>query len=285
MSTCSRSFAALRLRPMGAPANAWRIGAIAAALALGPTACGGNDEERQTRTSAPAVRVVGGEYAFAMPDRVEGGVTTMNFVNAGKEPHEYGLARLGTGKTLADLDKVLAKGGEPPEWVEDIGGVPPMTPGQRVSITRRLRPGKYIFVCFLSAPKGKLHYQLGMKKQFTVAGDTGARPPRADGIVRARDKSMEVPTVGPGRRTLELRNAAKEPREFDLVTFEPGRGPRDLDRWAEDGGKGRAPAKLLGAMQSIAPGTSVFLTATFERGRTYYFSDNETNLRGRFTAR
>ncbi len=87
-----------------------------------------------------------------------------------------------------------------------------------------------------------------------------------------------------GRQTLELRNAAKKPRGFDLVTFQPGKGPRDLDRCAEGGEKGKPPAKLLGAMQSIAPGTPVFLTASFERGRTYYFSDDETNLRRRFTA-
>jgi hypothetical protein len=94
-------------------------------------------------------------------------------------------------------------------------------------IVERMQPGKYILVCFLSARNGKLHYQLGMKKQFTVAGDTGARPPKVDGIVLARDKKMEVPTVGPGRQTLELRNAAKKPRGFDLVTFEPGKRPRE----------------------------------------------------------
>jgi hypothetical protein len=85
-----------------------------------------------------------------------------------------------------------------------------------------------------------------MKKQCTVAGDTRARPPKVDGIALARDKKMEVPTVGPGRQTLELRNAAKKPRGFDLMTFEPGNGPRDPDRCAEGGEKGKPPAKLLG---------------------------------------
>ena len=40
---------------------------------------------------------------------------------------------------------------------------------------------------FLSAPNAKLHYQLGMKKQLMVAGDTGARPPKVDGISLTRD--------------------------------------------------------------------------------------------------
>ena len=40
------------------------------------------------------------------------------------------------------------------------------------------QPRKYILVGFLPAPNAKLHYQLGMKKQLTVAGDTGATPPK-----------------------------------------------------------------------------------------------------------
>jgi uncharacterized cupredoxin-like copper-binding protein len=277
MSTCSRAFATTT--------DAWRVGALAAALALGPTACGGDDQERRARTPAPAVRVVSGEYTFAMPDRVKGGVTTMNFVNAGKELHEFSLGRLDPGKTLADLDRVLASGREPPGWLHDVGGVPAMSPRERISITRRLRPGRYVFLCFVSGPNGKPHYEFGMKRQFTVAGDTGAAEPKADGLVVASDKRMEVPVVRAGRQTLELRNAAQRPRGFELVSFEPGKTPRDLERWGEGGFKGKPPATLLGAMQSIAPGTSVFLTASFERGRTYYFSDDETNLRGRFNAR
>lgn len=258
-------------------------GVAAAALAL--AACGGGDDDKDggSSKSAPAVRVVGAEYAFAMPDRVKGGITSMNFVNTGKELHEYGLGRLERGKTLADLDKVLAKGGEPPDWVDDIGGVPGLTPGDRISITRRLRPGKYVLVCFIPGPNGKPHYELGMKKQFTVAGNSGAASPKADGVVVASDKKMEVPTVSAGRQTLELRNAAKEPREFNLLTLEPGKTRRDAGRWFNGGFKGKPPLKLLGAMQSIAPGTSVFLTVNLESGRTYEFSDEENKLRARFT--
>jgi hypothetical protein len=49
------------------------------------------------------------------------------------------------------------------------------------------QPRKYILVGFLPAPNAKLHYQLGMKKQLTVAGDTGATPPKVDGIILPRD--------------------------------------------------------------------------------------------------
>ncbi|MGH2838720.1 MAG: hypothetical protein ACRDJY_10305 [Thermoleophilaceae bacterium] len=258
-----------------------RIAALA--LSLGLAACG--DDDGGSSKSAPAVQVVGAEYAFAMPDQVEGGMTRMDFVNTGKEVHEYGLGRFERGKTLADLDKVLARGGEPPEWVDDIGGVPALTPGDRISITRRLRPGTYGFVCFIPGPNGKPHYELGMKTQFTVAGDSGAASPDADGVVVAGDKKMEVPTVSAGRQTLELRNAAVEPREFNLLTLDPGKTRRDAGRWFNGGFKGEPPLKFLGAMQSIAPGTSVFLTADFESGRTYEFADEENELRARVTVK
>lgn len=259
------------------------VGLAAAALAL--VACGDDDDDGGSSNAAPAVRVVGAEYAFVMPDRVKGGMTKMNFVNSGKELHEYGLARLEPGKTLADLDKVLAGGGEPPEWTDDIGGVPALTPGDRISITRRLRPGTYVFLCFIPGPKGKPHYELGMKKQFTVVGNSGAQAPKTEGVVVASDKKMQVPTVSAGRRTLELRNAAKEPREFNLLSIDPGKSRSDLGRWFNGGFKGEPPARILGAMQSIAPGTSVFLTANFESGRTYEISDEENKLRSRFTVK
>jgi glycosyltransferase involved in cell wall biosynthesis len=50
------------------------------------------------------------------------------------------------------------------------------------------QPRKYILpVYFRSAPNAKPHHQLGMKKQLTVASDTGARPPEVDGISLTRD--------------------------------------------------------------------------------------------------
>jgi uncharacterized cupredoxin-like copper-binding protein len=265
--------------------------ALAAAAALGGVAaCGDDDGNSETRHAAPAMRVVAGEYAFAMPKRIKGGVVSMDFLNNGKEPHVFDLVRLDPGRTLGDIEKVLEAGREPPSWAHAIGGVPPMTPGARLSITRKLRPGRYTFVCLLPAPDGRPHWQLGMKKQFTVVGESGRPLPRADGVIVARDDRYELPKVGAGRQTLELRNAASRRREFELMTFKPGKGPGDLQKWFERGYEGELPATLLGAIQTVAPGTSVFLTADFERGVTYVLSDRthgaaDKHLRARFTVR
>jgi hypothetical protein len=249
------------------------------------TACGGDDDDPSARDVAPAVPVVAREYAIAMPDRIKGSVVTMDFSNSGKEPHEFALGRLERGKTLVDLERAMARRSEPPRWIRGLAGVPAMTPGASVSITRRLRPGTYAFLCFVPAPTGQSHFELGMVKQFTVAGDSGRTLPRADGVITAHDQRMDVPQISAGRQTLELRNAASSPREFELMTFRQGKTMRDAEKWFRSGFKGQAPLELLGAMQTIPAGTSAFLTTNFERGATYLVSDPDHELEARFTAR
>lgn len=251
------------------------------ALALLASACGDDDDEAE----AGAVRVLGTDYAFDMPSEIEGGVVTMDFVTEGQEPHEYALGRLAPSRTLADLNEVLESGREPPPWLDDIGGVPAMTPGEEISITRELQPGTYAFLCFIPTPDGRPHYELGMRREFTVTGDSEASLPEPDGVISAGDDRIEVPDVQAGEQTLELRNTASKPREFELFTFDEGEGPAELGKWFRSGYRGEPPARLLGAMQSIAPRTSVFLTEEFDAGATYFVEDRESGLRARFTVR
>lgn len=264
------------------------------ALPVGLLACGDDDERASTtsKPKVPAVRVEGRDYAFVMPDRITGGVVAMDFSNPGRELHEYSLSRLDPGKTLADVDEVLAKGDEPPGWVHDIGGVPVLTPGARITITRKLRPGNYLLLCFIPDPKGKPHYALGMKRLVEVAGDSGAKPPRTDGVIVAGEKAFRMPTIKAGRRTVELRNGASRPREFNLAGLRPGKTEGDAQKFFAPLEKGRGfrvrgepPLELLGAMQSIEPGTSVYLTADFRRGWRYRIADEENHIEARFTPR
>jgi len=269
--------------------------AVLCALPLGLLACGDDDEGAGTtekRKAAPAIRVEGRDYAFVMPDQIKGGVVAMDFVNPGRELHEYSLSRLDPGKTLADVDAVLAKGEEPPGWVHDIGGVPALTPGARIRITRKLQPGTYLFLCFIPDPRGKPNYALGMKRLFKVAGDSGAQPPPVNGVIVAGEKAFRMPNIRAGRQTLELRNGASKPREFQLFALRPGKSERDAQKFFAPLEKGRgfrvrgqAPLEILGAMQSIEPGTSVYLTAEFKRGWRYRLADEENRIEASFSPR
>jgi uncharacterized cupredoxin-like copper-binding protein len=242
-------------------------------------ACGGGG-------SAETVRVEGTEYAYVTPSDIKGGVVAMEFANVGKEPHEFAMGRLAPGKTLADFRREIDEGGdEGPESSVDVGGVPLLSPGEQVTITRSLQPGTYALVCFVPASDGKTHYDHGMIGSFEVEGDSGNELPEADATIVAREDSYDVPELEAGTQVVELRNAASEPREFNLVRLEPGKTIADAEQWFANGSKGPAPLAFLGAMQSIPPGTSVFLTLDFEQGQRYVVVEEEHDFRAEFTVK
>jgi hypothetical protein len=180
-----------------------------AAAAL--SACGGGDDS-SSGSGASSITSKGVEYAYEMPSTVPGGLTRIDYVNAGSQYHEWALAKIAPGHTAADVRAYLDKKGPnapPPPWVRDVGGVGVMSPGQRIGITRDLQHGHYAFICFLPGPGGKPHYSLGMFKGFTVTGDSGAKPPKTDGSITASASGFEVSFLQPGEQTIELRNDAK----------------------------------------------------------------------------
>lgn len=250
--------------------------------------CGGTTEstgnESKPADELAAVRVAAREYAFVMPDRIVGGVVSMEFVNAGNELHEFALGRLAPGLTLEDVRQDLIDGADVPDKrLEDIGGVNFLTAGERVTVTRKLREGTYVLSCYIPAPDGRPHIQLGMIRSFTIAGDSGKDLPKPDAVISARAARFDVPVLHAGRQTIELRNAAQGDRGFVLMALEPGKTPRDADAWFETDGTGPAPVTFPGGMQSIPPGTSVFEELRLEAGTTYYLLEDEHGLRATFT--
>ena len=71
--------------------------------------------------------VEGGEYAYVMPDEIDGGVVSMRFRNTGKEPHEFALSRIGEGHTIDETVRDLLADEDVP-YATDIGGVPLLSP-------------------------------------------------------------------------------------------------------------------------------------------------------------
>jgi hypothetical protein len=237
------------------------------------TGCGGGG-------GPESVRVEGTEYAYVMPDTVEGGVVSMDFANTGKEPHEFALGRLKAGKTVDDFRRELTdQNDEEPTSAVDVAGVPLLSPGRELTITRSLQPGTYVFVCFVPAPDGKTHFDHGMIRSFQIEGDSGADVPDADGTIFARDDRYDVPELEAGTRTIELRNAASGEREFNLVRLNPGKTIEDAQKWFESGQKGPAPLVFLGALQSIPPQSSVLLTVDLDTEGQFVVFEGEHNFR------
>ena len=254
-------------------------------LATGVAAgCGGDDDVATGKTNAVSVK--GAEYAFLMPERVKGGVVTLRVSNTGRELHEYAIGKLKRGKTLTDFERELESGREPGS-AEGVAGIPGLSPGSEITITRKLRPGNYFFLCAVPSPKGVPHYKLGMLKEFDVVGSSGAKLPEPDATVSAGEKAMKVPALQAGEQTLELKNAAGAPREFELLELQPGSTLKDVVAFFERGRPDLkdSPATFLGAIQTIAPGDSVFLEVSLKAGGRYVFQDADNGLVKEFSVR
>ena len=217
------------------------------------------------------IQVIAHEYSYAMPDSAEGGVVTFELENDGSTLHEFAFGRIDPGHTAEEVQALFeSEGGEPPDWIHDLGGVPVLSPGKTATLTRELRePGTYVFLCAIPDAQGKPHISLGMIKLFELSGDSGASLPEADVVIEATDDAFVVPELQGGTQLIELRNSASEPREFQMLSLEQGKTFDDLEAWFEGGLQGPAPALFPGGMQTIDAGTSVFLEMDLEAGRTY----------------
>ena len=244
-------------------------------LGLAIAGCGGS-----SGTTPESVTVDGADYAYVMPDTIEGGVVAMRFRNVGKELHEFAFGRIDGDHTIDEFveDLFASDDGDVP-YATDLGGPPLLSPGEEITITRKLEPGTYSLLCFVPNAEGELHLKLGMKRQFRVVGSTDATLPSPDAVITATAKGFEVPEVDAGTRTIELRNESGEDREWVLTAYAPGKTANDVDAWAESGLKGDPPAVFHGAMQSIPSGTSVFVTLELVAGTTYTLEELEAGIR------
>lgn len=153
--------------------------------------------------------------------------------------------------------KALLESGqeEPPPWFRDVAGVPLLSPGEKLSTTRELEAGTYVFLCFIPSPQGVSHVNLGMLRPLVLSGDSGAELPEPNAVITASADGYAIPDLDGGPQTIELRNEDEKEREFFLVTLDAGKRLEDLDRFfEEEEGKGDPPADFHAAMQTIPAG-------------------------------
>jgi hypothetical protein len=258
--------------------------ALIALCATAFAACGGETPDSgdtgQPEPQAEENRVEIGmtEYAFGMPETVTGGTVTLEFVNRGEIPHEAGFGAIAGDHDLDDVMKAIESGEFPP-WVSDLAGIPVLDPGATTSMTRDLEPGRYVFFCFLPVPgEGAPHASEGMVQVFDTEGVSEATGPEPELTITASEDGFEVPDITAGAHTIELVNAGDKSHEFAILSFEPGKTEKDINRWFGSGFETEKPAVFPGGLQSIKPGTSVIVEMTFESGRTYTIEDFQNKL-------
>ncbi len=142
-----------------------KYSAIAAvAMCLGTLSC---------RATPPReLQIVGTDYAFAVPTKVQAGPATIRFVNDGKVPHEMALGRLRVGMTADSVMARLSEGRNPAEVTDGVVGILIVDPLQTSigALQTDLLAGRtYVMICqFRDADSLPPHIAMGMQASFTV---------------------------------------------------------------------------------------------------------------------
>lgn len=198
----------------------------AAILAAGATSAWALAHSRVT-----AIHVTATSYKFTgLPATVPAGQVKLEVVNrAADDEHEAQLLKLADGKTLADLKAAISGGalqGQPPSWVQPVGGLDEEDPGKTESWTGTLAPGYYVLGCFLPDDSGqKVHAQDGMIASFRVTGSLSDKTHNVVGgkSVRFSDSAFRLPLLSAGTHELVLRNSSNQPQDLIIARLQPGK--------------------------------------------------------------
>ncbi len=102
------------------------------------------------------------EYDFAFDKPLHAGTQTVRVEDDGQQQHNWLLARVAPGTTIAQIDAFNGKGPEP--WT-NVGGAGVLDPGQAMLATIRLPAGWYMHSCMVADAKDhKPHFMHGMEK-------------------------------------------------------------------------------------------------------------------------
>ncbi len=106
----------------------------------------------------------------------------MTFHNEGDEAHQVMFARLKDGVDLAELADTAggdSSGSAAIEFVDMLGGVSYIGPGQSIEAMVDLPPGMVLAMCYVPDAHGVAHALMGMTTTLTVAErEPGLRGPR-----------------------------------------------------------------------------------------------------------
>ncbi|HWJ97959.1 MAG TPA: hypothetical protein VNQ33_07350, partial [Acidimicrobiales bacterium] len=140
-----------------------------------------------------------------------------------------------------------------------------------------LQEGTYVIACFLTDADGHDHASMGMLGTVTVTGADADELPEADGTITLDDDRIELPDGFDGHGTYAVANSGTKTHGFQLAHLD---GATTLEEYnthigrsmqsstAVDGGGGT----LAGGIDSLAPGSTAYLTVDLPSGRYGYVS-------------
>ena len=124
---------------------------------------------QKAAAGATAVDISAKEYQFTIPDGIKAGKAAFTLTDKGNEMHVFALTKLKPGATFDQLKQAALSDQDPSKFADDQGTTAFTGPGKSNILNANLTAGTYVALCFISAPNGKPHLQLGMLQQFTVS--------------------------------------------------------------------------------------------------------------------
>ena len=274
-------------------------------LAAGLMACQSGSDAGEQRTedanAPPVVEVMAVDYAFAAPDTVRSGWTTVRMTNEGEEHHLFLLAQLPEDISYADFQNevvvpwdsirslVRAESVDPsaartalkrliPDWypggLTPMGGVSLTAPGRTATTTLHLEPGTYVMECYLRTADRQFHLMRGMARRLVVTPDsTSASPPDADlSLSLSKGQIQADSTVASGQSTIAVDFGEKGTlglvgHHLHLARLDEETSTRDLARWMKWDPIMPAPVEFLGGPQSMLAGHTAYMHVDLSQGR------------------
>ncbi len=135
-----------------------------------------------------------------------------------------------------------------PAWVRYVGGPVGTAHGQEHSATLRLTPGRYVVVCRIISPDGRVHVMKGMIREFQVEARRGgasatAFPVASDTVTLNDYGFVSRRPLAAGHHTVRVENAGPQPHAVVMLALKPGKVPADFARWGLAGRHGPPPCR------------------------------------------
>jgi hypothetical protein len=112
------------------------------------------------------------------------------------------------------------------------------------------------------------HFARGMVSPLVVtpSSESHASAPNADEVVTLTDYQFQLAKpLTSGTHTFEVRNAASQPHELELIKLAAGKSPKDMLQWL-DQPKGPPPGEGVGGAAPFTGGGPVYFTADLTPG-------------------
>lgn len=206
-------------------------------------------------------------FAFVGPRNATAGwnVLSLSYPAGGRTFHIMPMVFIGT-HTLDEVLQAFATDSQP-EWATESGAVGAVTPGQSGSVAVDLKVGSYVFFCPIEG-----HMMQGMMGvlNVTAANDTRVAP-TADATITLDDYNFTLPSnVSADVAVIKVVNNGTEPHEAPLALLDANTSMMQfLEAIESPNPTGPPPGALVGGVNAISPGQTVYILVDLDAGRTY----------------